>query len=104
MVPASEIQFNGSRADRTMHHLVFYQHCSGKNMKVCHLAVVSKSVNQPFMMRTQPSRTPLARRQSWRRRDVRSTTEDPTPRDGLEVVNIRARRVWVEGEMKFQKG
>ena len=26
------------------------------------------------------------------------------PRDGLEVVNIRARRVWVEGKMKFQKG
>ena len=43
MVPASEIQFNGARADKTMHHLVFNQHCSGNNMKVYHLAVLIES-------------------------------------------------------------
>ena len=50
MVPASEVQFNGLRADAAMHKLVFDQHCCPKNMKVCHLTVVSKSVNQPFMI------------------------------------------------------
>ena len=50
VVPASEVQFNGLRADAAMHKLVFDQHCCPKNMKVCHLTVVSKSVNQPFMI------------------------------------------------------